>query len=373
MRIILFTHSLVSDWNHGNAHFQRGVLSALQARGHETLALEPKTGWSRTRLIAEQGMAAVKRFGWDFPELKTRTYDGLDDALPSLDGADIVIVHEWTDPYIANRLGRMRAAGAPWLLLFHDTHHRMISAPDEMQAFELDGYDAVLAFGEALAEAYRQRGWGRRVQVWHEAADIARFVPRPGIARTDDLVWIGNWGDGERAIELAEFLVEPCRALQLAANAYGVRYPEPVRQMLRDAGIHYRGWVSNAAVPEVFARHRVTLHVPRRQYVRDLPGIPTIRMFEALACGIPLVAANWRDSEGLFREGHDYLPAPSGAAMQAQIRRVLSDADLAAELARSGLETIRARHTCAHRVDELLTFVERLDPDRIPTERELVS
>ena len=42
MRFVLYTHSLVSDWNHGNAHFLRGVLRELQRRGQETLALEPE-------------------------------------------------------------------------------------------------------------------------------------------------------------------------------------------------------------------------------------------------------------------------------------------------------------------------------------------
>ena len=54
-------------------------------------------------------------------------------------------------------------------------------------------------------------------------------------------------------------------------------------------------------------RHRVTVHVPRRPYAQALPGIPTIRVFEALACGIPLVSAPWDDVEGLFRPGEDFL------------------------------------------------------------------
>ena len=55
MRFVVYTHSLVSDWNHGNAHFLRGVLRELEARGHDTLALEPADSWSRTNLIADRG------------------------------------------------------------------------------------------------------------------------------------------------------------------------------------------------------------------------------------------------------------------------------------------------------------------------------
>jgi spore maturation protein CgeB len=62
MRFVLYTHSLVSDWNHGNAHFLRGVLRELQARGHDTLALEPENGWSRSNLLASHGPEALSRF-----------------------------------------------------------------------------------------------------------------------------------------------------------------------------------------------------------------------------------------------------------------------------------------------------------------------
>jgi spore maturation protein CgeB len=85
-----------------------------------------------------------------------------------------------------------------------------------------------------------------------------------------------------------------------------------------------------------------------------LAGIPTIRPFEALACGIPLVSAPWTDSEGLFRAGKDYLVAQSGEEMERSLRDVLNDRQLAAALAESGLETIREKHTCGHRVTELL-------------------
>jgi spore maturation protein CgeB len=100
--------------------------------------------------------------------------------------------------------------------------------------------------------------------------------------------------------------------------------------------------------------------VPRRPYVQSLPGIPTIRPFEALACGIPLVCSPWDDSEGLFRPGEDYLVASSGAEMAGQLRAILADPGLARSLTRSGLETIAARHTCAHRVDELMAIAAEL-------------
>jgi spore maturation protein CgeB len=365
MRFVLFVHSLVSDWNHGNAHFLRGIVRALQARGHQVRTFEPLDSWSRSNLLAERGEIALRRFARRFPDLEPLTYgsDGPDlDA--ALDGADVVLVHEWNAPALIARLGRHRRNGGRYRLLFHDTHHRSVTDADAMRALDLDGYDGVLAFGAAVREAYRRQGWARRAWVWHEAADTSVFRPYPEETADGDLVWVGNWGDDERTAELREFLLEPVRSLGLRARIHGVRYPEAARRELADAGIAYGGWLANADVPRTFARHRVTVHVPRRPYVEALAGVPTIRVFEALACGIPLVCSPWRDIEGLFRPGTDFLVAEDRAAMTRALKRVLEDSALARELAAHGIATIQARHTCAHRVEELLSICREIGAGR---------
>ncbi|RXZ65424.1 CgeB family protein [Pelagerythrobacter rhizovicinus] len=364
MKIVYFTHSLVSCWNHGNAHFLRGVLDELRRRGHDTIAFEPETGWSRQNLLRDHGPSGLAPFQVKYPDLQTYCYSEADDLARMTDGADLVIVHEWNEPDLVAGLGMQRKRGAPFLLLFHDTHHRAVSAPEEMRTYDLSGYDGVLAFGEALSEVYRAWGWGSRVWTWHEAADVRRFRPPDHEQEREGLVWIGNWGDGERSEELTEFLLAPARAAHLDLAIYGVRYPDDAVRTVARYGAHLRGWAPNPLAPEIFARHAATLHVPRRYYAKVLPGIPTIRVFEALACGIPLVCAPWEDAEQLFRPGADYLIAENGRQMSAHLRTLAQDADMRAELAESGLATIHAQHTCAHRADELLTIVGELSqPD----------
>jgi spore maturation protein CgeB len=148
--------------------------------------------------------------------------------------------------------------------------------------------------------------------------------------------------------------------LKLRGSVYGVRYPTEALARVEQTGLRFGGRLANHQVPDAFARHAVTVHVPRRAYATDLPGVPTIRVFEALACGIPLVSAPWRDTEGLFKPGTDFLVARNGGEMDRHLRDVLHDPALAAALARHGLGTIAARHTCGHRVDELLEIVARL-------------
>ncbi len=361
MRAVIFCHSILSDWNHGNAHFLRGVATELVQRGHEVAVYEPEDAWSLQNLLRDSGEAALRAFRAAYPRLASTRYRlaelDLDEAL---DRAGVVLVHEWNDPELVRRLGEHRRRHAGYVLLFHDTHHRAATRPDDMSAYDLDGYDGVLAFGEVVRRIDLARGWARRAFTWHEAADVRRFRPLPGVARRGDLVWIGNWGDEERTAELAEFLLQPVKDLGLRAEVHGVRYPPQARRALEDAGIAYRGWLPNFQVPRAFAAHRVTVHVPRRPYVEALPGIPTIRPFEALACGIPLVCSPWRDAEGLFRPGEDHLVARNGAEMRGHLRAVLADPALAASLAARGRATVLARHTCAHRVDELVDILRRI-------------
>ena len=366
MRIVLFVHSLLSDWNHGNAHFLRGVASELASRGHDIGAFEPQEAWSLQNLLAEErGREALAGFQAAYPALSSTRYDlhtlDLDRAL---DGADLVLVHEWNDHDLVRRIGEHHKRSGTYRLLFHDTHHRSATSPQALAGYDLSGYDGVLAFGSMIRDLYLEEGWTDRAWTWHEAADTRIFHPMDGEPgqpdKEGDLIWIGNWGDEERTAELHEFLIMPVASLGLKARVHGVRYPEDGKFALAAAGIEYAGWLPNFEVPRAFARFRVTLHVPRRPYAEALPGIPTIRPFEALACGIPLVSAPWDDTEGLFTAGTDYLVAQNGEQMKKHLRDLLHDPDMAREIAAAGRRTILDRHTCAHRADELLTIDRQL-------------
>lgn len=358
MRFVLFYHSLISDWNHGNAHFLRGIASELLDRGYQVDVYEPANGWSLNNLRRQHGEGPFKAFVSAYPKLTTNLYQKLN-LKGVLKDADVVLVHEWNDPQLVAAIGEERRS-RHFALFFHDTHHRVVTARRQMEAYDLRYYDGVLAYGRVLTHRYLEGGWTKRAWTWHEAADVRVFRPHRDISKTEDVIWIGNWGDDERTAELQEFFIEPVKTLGCKTAVHGVRYPESALATLAGAGIDFRGWIPNFKVPQAFAAARVTVHVPRRPYTRDLPGIPTIRPFEALACGIPLVSASWNDVEGLFTAGKDYLVARDGQEMKQHLQRLLNDRTLSHELAAHGLETIRSRHTCAHRVDQLLEFCHEL-------------
>jgi spore maturation protein CgeB len=362
MRIILLYHSLLSDWNNGNAHFLRGVVTELLTRGHQVAVWEPLHAWSVENLRQEHGeepLADVRRV---YPSLEVERYElerlDLDRAL---DGADLVIIHEWNDHDLVRRVGQHRALVGDYHLLFHDTHHRSSTDSASMAAYDLRHFDGVLVFGAVIRDIYLAKGWTQQAWVWHEAADTRVFRPLQAAKPEGDLVWIGNWGDEERSAELHHFLIEPVQRLRLRARVHGVRYPSYARQALARADIEYGGWLPNYRVPEVFAHFGVTVHIPRRPYVEALPGVPTIRIFEALACGIPLVCSPWEDIEELFTPGEDFLVAHDGKEMEHHLNMLLHEPEVARSLRTHGLATIRARHTCAHRVDELEAIYAELE------------
>src|ERR671910_315234 len=99
MRVVLFYQSLISDWNHGNAHFLRGIASELLARGHKVKIYEPRNSWSIQNLIADYGEDPLVEFQKAYPHLSSHRYELSDlNIEQALDGADLVIVHEWNEP-----------------------------------------------------------------------------------------------------------------------------------------------------------------------------------------------------------------------------------------------------------------------------------
>ena len=359
IRFGYFAHSWISDWNHGNAHFLRGLVRELQRLGHEVRCYEQYGSWSLTNLVDNEGekaQEAIDQFRREFPDLDVRLYQkdsGLADALRlELKDTDLVIVHEWNDPEVVNTiLSLKRELG--FAVLLHDTHHRAHTNPGELLRFDLPLFDGVLAFGEAIRRIYVDGFGVERAWTFHEAADTGHFAPRQE-EPTFDLLWIGNWGDEERTRELREFFIEPAAEMDdIKAVVYGVRYPEEGKSALAAAGIEYRGYLPNLTAPTVYAKSALSVHIPRRLYANGLGGIPTIRVFEALACGAPLLCAPWQDVEHLFRPGEDYVVAESGAEMKSAIRTLLRDEAARRQIAANGRKTILQRHTCAHRAAQL--------------------
>ena len=368
INIALFCHSLISDWNHGNVHFLRGLMSELARMGHRVRCYEELGSWSLSNLVKQEGERAITvidDFRATYPELDIRFYQASHKSFQrflesELREADVVLLHEWNDPFVVNSVLELKKKFS-FIALFYDSHHRAYTRAGEILQFHLHLLDGVLAFGEAVRRIYSQGFGVRRTWTLHEAADVSRFTPQR-VAKEIDLVWIGNWGDDERALELNEFLIAPASAQpRRRVVAHGVRYPDAVLEKLAQAGIEYRGYLSNLQSIRTYAASFAALHVPRRHYANGLSGIPTIRVFEALACGVPLLCSPWSDDEGLFHPGEDYLVVRDGQAMKAELENLLRNPAAGLELGEHGMRTIRRRHTCAHRARQFISICEEVN------------
>jgi spore maturation protein CgeB len=365
LRIALFCHSIVSDWNHGNAHFLRGLVRSLKTLGHQVVSLEEEGNWSLSNLIRDHGLVPVQEFHQRFPFIdhqsyvldgRAHLYDWLTDTLSQVDAC---IVHEWNPSGLIRAIGDV-ASRLGVVSIFHDTHHRAFTEPLRIPAMGLEAYSAILAYGPSIADIYRSAVTGPVVELFHEGADAALFRP---LARTKtcDVVFVGNWGDDDRKNTTWQYLIEPSRcAPDLRFSLFGVRYPPEVLAALQQSGVDWKGWLPNYLAPEVYASSKVTVHIPRKEYVEALRGTPTIRVFEALACGIPLVSASWEDDSGLFAEGKDYLAVYSPSQMVEALRWLAADPDARARIGSHGRATVLQRHTCDHRAQELVEIIERL-------------
>jgi spore maturation protein CgeB len=351
-----FYQSVISDWNHGNAHFLRGMMRALQARGHSVICYEQADNWSLSNLLSVNPRA-IDEFVGSFPDLRFERYEpgaGLHEWVTDrLAAAEVAVVHEWNTPELVRLVGRVcRDLGVR--AFFHDTHYRVVLDDAYRASLGLEDYQAILAYSPSVAARYRKLGFDR-VHVLHEAADVSVFAPQP-VPKMTDVVFVGNYGDGDRSDELEDYVFGPRTSLpQLSYAVYGVRYPEHVVSRLNNGlDISYGGWLPNVLVPTVYSAARVVLHVPRRQYVNLLPGTPTIRVFEALATGACLISLPWEDTDHLFEVGQDFAVAHSPAEMRDLIAWLCADAVARSTFGEHGRRTILNRHTCGHRAEELL-------------------
>jgi spore maturation protein CgeB len=357
MHIAFFGHSVLADWNNGRAHFIRGLIRELDRLGHECVFYEAKDNPATRAQIAHVGQSSLAETLRVFPFLQVRLYrDGIRDPLPflrqALAEAEAALVMHTSEPSLIRALPEVLGGGQ--LCLFFDNRCRLLREEALYRSYGLERYGAVLAGSSSLAAQFRERLGLSRVEVFHEAADTELFYPRP--CRQDiDLLLIANGGeDLERPLR-EHFLEQSLIFPHLRFCLYGIHHGEQSRQQFRTAyRVDYRGWVPNVQAPPLYARSRLALHLAREPY---LPGIPTTRPFEAFATRTCLLTGPWRDTDGLFREGEQYLRADSPEEMTRLIRYLLENRPARERIAEAGYRNLLERHTCRHRAQQLLDIV----------------
>lgn len=338
MDIVVLGLSLSSSWGNGHAVTFRALLKALAARGHRILFLERETPW----YAAHRDLGRV-----DWCELQF--YAGLDELARFEDrvaAADAVIVGSYVPDGIEVGDWARRTAGG--VVAFYDIDTPVTLARlerddcDYLAARQIPAYDVYFSFTGGPTLQRLERAYGSpAARALFCSADPEAYRPVEAPRRWD-LSYLGTWS-ADRQPVLERLLVEPARRLpHLSFVVAGPQYPDDIDW---PANVQRIDHVPPADHPAFYAASRFTLNVTRADMVAA-GWSPSIRLFEAAACGAPVISDVWPGLDELFAPGEEILLAHTGEDVVAALQ---SPPSCARDMGLRARERILADHTPGHR------------------------
>ncbi|GJD46176.1 hypothetical protein AFCDBAGC_4056 [Methylobacterium cerastii] len=343
MRLAVLGLSLSSSWGNGHATTYRALLRAFAARGHQVLFLERDVPWyAEHRDLAEP----------DFCDLAFyRDLSGLDRFRPDLAAADAVVVGSYVPEGVA--VGGRVCAWARGVRAFYDidtpvTLAKLAAGDHEYVAPDLiRAYDLYLSFTGGPTLALLESRYGApAARALYCSVDPQAY---PALARETrfDLSYLGTYSP-DRQPTLERLLIEPARrAPHLRFAVAGPQYPSAIDWPDNVARIEH---VPPAEHPAFYAGSRYTLNVTRADMIRAGYS-PSVRLFEAAACGTPILTDRWEGLDTVLAPGTEILPADSADDVLATLEG-MPDADRL-RIAAAARTRVLAAHTAAHRAAEL--------------------
>lgn len=347
MRLVVLGLSLSSSWGNGHATTYRALLRAFAERGHEVTFLERDVPWyAAHRDLAEPGFCQLALYR-DLDELKTHWRD-------AVERADAVIVGSYVPDGVA--VGRWVQATAKGVVGFYDidtpvTLAKLAAGDHEYLTPELiPGYDVYLSFtgGPTLGELERRYG-APRARALYCSVDEAAYRPLD-VPRRWDLSYLGTYSP-DRQPTLERLLIEPARrAPHLKFCVAGPQYPADIDW---PANVERLEHVGPADHPAFYAASRFTLNVTRADMIAA-GWSPSVRLFEAGACGTPIVSDVWEGLDTIFQPGAEIVLAECADQVLAAL--AMGEAERGAQ-AKAARARILNGHTAAHRAAELETHL----------------
>lgn len=354
MKIVIFGLTVSSSWGNGHATLWRGLCRALARRGHAIVFFERDVSYYAThRDLAAWRDGELRLFGaWE---------DVREAAREQLADADVGMVTSYCpDGIEATEL--LLDSGARQKVFYDlDTPVTL----DSLQSGRtvnyigprgLKDFDVVLSYtgGEALAELTTKLG-ARRVATLYGSVDPEAHRPVAAEPRfRADLSYLGTYAEDRQDV-VEELLLEPAR--RLAARRFliaGAQYPQAFPWT---DNIYFVRHLEPAQHPAFFCSSRLTLNATRRAMKR-MGYCPSGRLFEAAACGTPILSDSWEGLELFFAPGREIIVARDRVEAADAIAR--SDDELR-EIGRRARERALAQHTAEHRARE---FEQLLDRER---------
>jgi spore maturation protein CgeB len=353
VKIVIFGLTISSSWGNGHATLWRGLCKHLVRSGHAVVFYERDVPYyAGTRDMFEMPGGRLELFAtWDEVRAKARA---------DVRDADAVIITSYcADAIAATDLTLAEGRGIP---VFYDLDTPVTLA--RLRVGEnvpyigprgLADFSLVLSFtgGQQIADEFRDRLGARLVLplYGHVDTDIHRPVPPESHYRAA-LSYLGTYSR-DRQAALESLFVEPARARgDLRFLIGGAQYPDDFPW---SSNIYFVRHLPPSEHAAFFASSRLTLNVTRRA-MADMGWCPSGRLFEAAACGVPLLSDDWPGIGEFFAPGEEILIAYDSGDTLAAL--ALSDAELQ-RIARRARERTLEQHTSDRRAGELVALIEQ--------------
>jgi len=345
MKLVIFGLTISSSWGNGHATIWRGLLSELIMRGHEVVFFERDVPYyaAHRDLVELPGGLLVLYRDWDQIGSLARQ---------ELSGADAAIVSSYCpDGLVATNLVCESSA----LRVFYDldtpvtlSRIRAGESLNYLGGRGLIDFDLVLSFtGGAALEALRDELGAPQVAPLYGSVNPRTHRPvAPNQRFRASLSYLGTFAS-DRQESLTELFVQPACAMPNERFLIGgAQYPQDFPWT---ANIYFVRHLAPADHPAFFCSSRLTLNVTRG-VMREMGWCPSGRLFEAAACGVPIISDHWKGLDEFFQPEHEILIARESNEVVAALQR---DEEELRQIATAARERVLAEHTARHRAEEL--------------------
>ena len=355
MRLVFFGLSLTSSWGNGHATTYRGLLHGLQQLGHEIEFFERDLEWYAAHRDLPNPPQARLHLYQDWNAIRPQ-------ARACAAAADAVIVGSYF-PDATAALDDLIAC-RPARLAFYDidtpiTLDRLKRSDcNYLRADQIPRLDLYLSFtgGPVLDELHES--WGARcVRPLYCACDEGHYRPTrqsgsPAAPPPVALSFLGTYAP-DREQKFNHLLLEPARRLPgMRFEVAGSMYP---RREVWPSNVGYTFHLDPSQHPSFYASSRFTLNLTRQAMVQAGYS-PSIRLFEAAACGTAIISDPWPGLEAFFSPGRDILIAPDTATLVDILHG--TSPEKAAAIGTAARARVSQHHTCRQRAAELLSYIE---------------
>jgi spore maturation protein CgeB len=302
VKIVFLGLSITSSWGNGHATNYRALVRALAGRGHDVLFLERDVPWYAAR-------RDLPRPPWGRTELYESLHELRTAHAAAVAAADVVVIGSYVPEGVAVAdwaLRHARGAVAFWDIDTPVTFAKLEAGDDEYISRELvRRFDLYLSFtGGPLLERIEREFGARRARAFYCMADPRSYRPA-GAEERWLLGYLGTYS-ADRQPALDALLLQPASRLPRERFVVaGPQYPSRVRWPTSVERIEH---LPPGDHPLFYARQRFTLNVTRQAMV-EAGWSPSVRLFEAAACGVPVISDEWPGLDRFFRPGDEILVA----------------------------------------------------------------